>query len=396
MIKAVLLDLDNTLLGNPDLAFATAFLKALNSFLHEKHQLTEAGNVFRAALHHALREDRVDQSIQMRLLAQLTNSELRPKVGWDNALQAFYAEVYPQLLGYSSPFAEAEETLTRLQKLRLAQVIATNPLYPETAVRERLRWAGLSDREFALITHSGNMHFSKPNSAYFAEILARVGVEPDEALMVGDSLDKDILPAQRIGLHTAWIIQDQKDAGSAEADWVGTLAEFCDLLATSEWSQPFVTKPLEPPMIEPQFYGNLGALFGLLENTEPHQWLMRPVEDEWSILQILCHMLDSEQTHQRPRLERILHEENPFIAAPRPPGPQLALCSNDAWQVAHDFALERQRTIAMIRTLAPEDWSRPARHSIFGPTTLLEMAQFTAQHDRLHLNQLCQTIGRCA
>jgi hypothetical protein len=25
----------------------------------------------------------------------------------------------------------------------------------------------------------------------------------------------------------------------------------------------------------------------------------------------------------------------------------------------------------------------------------LEMAHFTAQHDRLHLNQICQTLGKC-
>lgn len=396
MIKAVLLDLDNTLLKNPDLAFATAYLQALDNFLRQKYRLVGAGTAFRTALHHSLRDNRFDQAIHTRLLTQLNNSEQCPQSGWDKALQSFYEEEYPQLLGFGSPISEARTILSRLQEMGLAQVIATNPLYPEIAVHERLHWAGLSDHQFALVTHSGNMHFSKPNSAYFAEILARVGVEPDEALMVGDSLEKDILPAQRIGLHTAWIIQDGEDSRSAEADWVGTLAAFCDLLNMPEWSQLFPTKALAASMIEPQLYGNLGALFGLLDNTEPRQWLMRPIEDEWSILQILCHLFDSEQTHQRPRLERILHEDNPFIAAPRPPGPQLALCGDDAWQIAQDFSSERQRTIEMIQALAPEDWSRPARHSIFGLTTLLEMAQFTAQHDRLHLNQLCQTIGRCA
>lgn len=394
MIKVVLLDLDNTLLNNPDLAFATAFLQALDDFLRQKYRLTGAGSAFRMALHHSLGENRFDQAIQARLITQLMSSEQCPRGGWDEALQSFYDEEYPQLLGFSNPITEAKELLARLQEMGLAQVIATNPLYPEIAVHERLHWAGLSDHEFALVTHSGNMHFSKPNSAYFAEILARIGVEPDEALMVGDSLEKDILPAQRIGLHTAWITQDSEDSRSA--DWAGTLAAFCDLLNMPEWPQAFPTKPLAASMIEPQFYGNLGALFGLLDNTEPRQWPMRPIEDEWSILQILCHLFDSEQTHQRPRLERILHEDNPFIAAPRPPGPQLALCGDDAWQIAHGFSSERQRTIEMIRALAPEDWSRPARHSIFGLTTLLEMAQFTAQHDRLHLNQLCQTIGRCA
>jgi hypothetical protein len=63
--------------------------------------------------------------------------------------------------------------------------------------------------------------------------------------------------------------------------------------------------------------------------------------------------------------------------------------------VAREFEEARRETLQLVATFTDVDWQRPARHSIFGLTTLLEMAYFTAQHDRLHLNQLCQTIGRC-
>jgi hypothetical protein len=59
------------------------------------------------------------------------------------------------------------------------------------------------------------------------------------------------------------------------------------------------------------------------------------------------------------------------------------------------FATEREQTIALLTGLTDAQWGRPARHSVFGPTTLLEMAAFTARHDRLHINQLCQTLGKC-
>ena len=60
------------------------------------------------------------------------------------------------------------------------------------------------------------------------------------------------------------------------------------------------------------------------------------------------------------------------------------------------FRQARERTIALLAGLRPDQWNRPARHSIFGLTNLLEMAHFTAQHDRLHITQLCQTLGKCA
>jgi hypothetical protein len=112
---------------------------------------------------------------------------------------------------------------------------------------------------------------------------------------------------------------------------------------------------------------------------------------------VVCHLAESEWKVQRPRLERIRAEDNPFIAAPKsPPGPREAgACEEDGRAAAINFVHERLKTIAFLSELKADEWKRPARHSIFGPTTLLEMAHFTAQHDRLHINQLCQTLGHC-
>jgi len=135
----------------------------------------------------------------------------------------------------------------------------------------------------------------------------------------------------------------------------------------------------------------------MLRNIPARYWEQHPIPDEWSILQIVCHLLESEQVVQRPRLQRILNEDNPFLRSPQPPpGPHEALaCDQSGLRAARRWAAERQKTIMWLRQLSANDWQRPARHSIFGLTTLLEMAHFTAQHDRLHLNQLCQTLGRC-
>jgi hypothetical protein len=139
-------------------------------------------------------------------------------------------------------------------------------------------------------------------------------------------------------------------------------------------------------------------LFGTLADAKPHFWQQHPDPNEWSPIQIVCHLLESERKVQRPRLERILAENNPFLVAPPPPAePHEALpCENDGLLVAEQMATEREKTLDWLRQIQQEDWNRPARHSIFGPTTLLEMAHFTAQHDRLHINQLCQTLGRCS
>jgi hypothetical protein len=108
------------------------------------------------------------------------------------------------------------------------------------------------------------------------------------------------------------------------------------------------------------------------------------------------HLRVSERDVQRPRLMRIAYENNPFLPPPPEPfRPNSVQLTETADAIAADFWRERAQTLAFLEQLPPEAWSRPARHAIFGPTTLLEMAHFTARHDRLHLNQLCQTVGKC-
>ena len=57
-------------------------------------------------------------------------------------------------------------------------MVATNPIFPRKAILHRLSWAGLAPEQvpFALITDYERFHFAKPNPAFFAEILAQLGL----------------------------------------------------------------------------------------------------------------------------------------------------------------------------------------------------------------------------
>jgi putative hydrolase of the HAD superfamily len=47
-------------------------------------------------------------------------------------------------------------------------------------------------------------HFSttKPDPRYFEQIIKKCGVEPQQCIMVGDRIDKDIIPAKQLGMRT--------------------------------------------------------------------------------------------------------------------------------------------------------------------------------------------------
>lgn len=385
MIKAVLLDLDNTLLSNPDRQFAIAFMKAFDDHFKARLDIDNLAQTFRKGIQLSGQSRDTIQTntdVMLQLLSDETGATTEQV---QNIWQSFYETTYLSLRQYAAPIENNISLIESLLQQNIAVAIATNPIYPKIAIYERLKWAGLVSyiEQFTFITHSDNMHYAKPHPAYYAEVIARIGIEPDEALMIGDSVRNDIQPANQMGIPTIHF---------TESD---TLSKINEHVQQINWQAQYFSEPLLPNMIFPQYEGNLGALYGLLSEVKEHQWIQRPDPDEWSILQIVSHLQISEREIQRHRLQMILENDNPFITSPTPPGSELKACHSDGFYIADQFRLERMKTMALLENLTDAQWLRPARHSIFGMTTLLEMAHFTAQHDRLHINQLCQTLGRC-
>lgn len=70
--------------------------------------------------------------------------------------------------------------------------------------RRKIEGAGLG-KYFKTIVVSGEIGIGKPDVRVFRTALSQLNVEPESALMVGDSLKSDIQGAQAVGMKTAWI-----------------------------------------------------------------------------------------------------------------------------------------------------------------------------------------------
>lgn len=118
----------------------------------------------------------------------------------------FYDEDFPRLAHLTSPKPEARQVLERALKKGFRLALATNPVFPRQAVVERLRWAGLEEIPFAVITSYENMHACKPHLAYYREILAALDAEPRRCLMFGNDVAED-LPVAQLGVRT-YLVED--------------------------------------------------------------------------------------------------------------------------------------------------------------------------------------------
>ena len=138
----------------------------------------------------------------------------------------FYREKYPQLQKGIKIKPEAVKLVNLIKEQGFMMVIATNPLFPQSAIVERIKWAGLDSSDFSYITSYENMHYSKPDLNYYREILNKISREPEGCIMVGNDVQEDII-AGEIGMRT-YLVEDfliDRKEGDIKPDWRGTIAE---------------------------------------------------------------------------------------------------------------------------------------------------------------------------
>lgn len=101
------------------------------------------------------------------------------------------------ICGYNPKAAIALHTIKEMG-FRIA--LATNPIFPSTATESRIRWAGFEPNDFELYTTYENIGYCKPNPEYYKELARRLGVSPEQCLMVGNDVTEDMEAAQKAGM----------------------------------------------------------------------------------------------------------------------------------------------------------------------------------------------------
>lgn len=238
MLRAVLFDLDDTLLGNPMDIFLPAYFRALTCYLDHLvppkrliDELMRATRAMNADFDETTTNEEVFASVFYPAL-ELDRSTL------ELAFERFYAKEFPKLRDLTRRRPEARSLVKWAVEQGLQVAVATNPLFPRLAVEQRLAWAGVPVDEFdyALVTTYETMHATKSHTAYYREILDRLDRRPEECLMVGDSWDMDVIPASSVGVHVYWVTE--RDAVSASPPSLvgyGTLSELWTRVNAQGW-----------------------------------------------------------------------------------------------------------------------------------------------------------------
>jgi FMN phosphatase YigB (HAD superfamily) len=398
MTLTLLLDLDDTCLGNSMDTFIPAYLQALGDHLDALIPQDKLIPTLLASIQLMLENNRPDRSLK-----QVFDEAFFPPLGIDpgdfqDQADSFYANKFPKLKSLTQFRPEAVTLVEQAFKRGYTIAIATNPLFPRTAILQRLEWAGLSPEEFtfSLIPAYETFHFAKPNESFFAEFLSRMGSQDGPVVMVGDSQHSDIEPACRMGLATYWITPENRPSDFCQDSPHG----FGSLTDLIPWLDSIPDEDLIPNYSHPE--GRLAILratpavmAAFAGDLDAPSWTHHPQPGEWSFTEIMCHLRDVEVEVNFPRIIKVIQESNPFL-----PG-----IDTDKWaeerlyyrqngqEAQKKFTGARIQLLDALSKLSPEDWMRPARHAIFGPTNIKELVRIIVDHDRLHTRQAYTILG---
>lgn len=121
------------------------------------------------------------------------------------------------------------------------------------------------------------------------------------------------------------------------------------------------------------------------------QLVARPVASKWSTLEVVCHLVDSDQAWIH-RMKRVIAENRPlligydesrFAAA-------LAYQERDLEEELSLFEQSRRQMARILRTLPPDAWTRDGVHNERGLLTLEEHLQVEVDHVTHHVKFIAE------
>lgn len=227
MLNTILFDLDGTLLpmaqGDFIKAYFGGLIKKFAPYGFEKDSLVKA---IWAGTDVMIKNDgsRSNCDAFWKAFAEIFGEKV---YDYEPEFEKFYENEFNCVKEIITPTELSKKIVHMLKDKGYSIVLATNPIFPLVAVKTRLSWIGLSTDDFEYITTYDNSSYCKPNPAYFEQILAKIGKQPENCIMVGNNAVED-LSASKLGIKTYLVTDFVEDGDKADLtnQQMGSLADF--------------------------------------------------------------------------------------------------------------------------------------------------------------------------
>jgi len=212
LLKAVLFDLDNTLIRFDEREFFEAYIPRISTVFSD---LMPPETLITKLL--------LSTQMLMNNNGQMPNAEYFMS-SFSQGYEGYREEIWKRFIRfYETEFDEFQalvsvtpgvrEAFVKLKEMGVKLVIASNPIWPQIIQMKRLAWAGLGDWNFELVTSIENMSYCKPHIEYYMEVCKKINEKPGGCLMVGNDPVNDLVVA-KIGMKTFLVTDGSEFDGS--------------------------------------------------------------------------------------------------------------------------------------------------------------------------------------
>ncbi len=191
MIRAVLFDLDGTLLPLDQDELIKEYIRLLKTSYARLGYDSDILEKATWAGFFAMMKNDGRQTNQELFWKEFSGYCGRPQYEDKDRFDQFYGDEFNGLRAVCGFNPAIKELVMNIKARGLRTAIATSPVFPDVAQESRIRWAGFEVSDFEFYTSYENVRSCKPSPAYFTEVAGRLGVPPEECLMVGNDADED-------------------------------------------------------------------------------------------------------------------------------------------------------------------------------------------------------------
>lgn len=213
MKKVILFDLDGTLLPLDTNDFVNHYIKELAprvAHIMDPNKFVDALLTGTKAMLTNFDPNKTNEQVFEESFLGMIDI---PKEDLWPTLDHFYEKIFPTFSYLSKPTVKAKQVVEAAINNGFRVGIATNPVFPKTAIYHRLNWAGIDNLPFDIVTVFEESAYTKPHVEYYKEICARLEVQPNECMMVGNDIQEDMV-ASLIGMKTFLVEGYVIDRGS--------------------------------------------------------------------------------------------------------------------------------------------------------------------------------------
>ncbi len=215
MLKAILFDLDNTLILFDEARFYQGYFQRIERLFKDIMPADQFVDRLISATRALVQNNGEMTNVEYFKTAFAQGFKGRRDELWNRFLY-FYETEYDKLEANFTLPNRLHESMDDIVQTGLKMVLASNPIFPFNIQMKRLAWAKLDHLSFDLVTHIENMSFCKPRIEYYLEISQKIGEPPEACMMVGNDPVNDLIAAHT-GMKT-YLADDSKGAGRVRVE----------------------------------------------------------------------------------------------------------------------------------------------------------------------------------